>query len=75
MGALVHLDARRRQAPPLASASRGSSVDAPGLVIVLASRPGGVSLIAAARELLLTPAKARELARELVELADDAEAP
>jgi len=45
-----------------------------GFAIALEARPGAVLLIADEVELGLTPEQARELSRDLAELADDAEA-
>jgi len=45
-----------------------------GFAVALQARPGAVSLVTDHIELGLTPAEARELARDLLELADDAEA-
>jgi hypothetical protein len=50
-----------------------------GLALSLVATPGVVTLISASEpdeevELDFTPAQARELARDLLELADDAEA-
>lgn len=45
-----------------------------GFAMVLEAHPGAVLMIADDVELGLTPAQARELGRELLELADDAEA-
>lgn len=45
-----------------------------GFAVVLEAHPGAVLLIADDIELGLTPAQARELGSELLELADDAEA-
>jgi len=44
-----------------------------GFALVLEARPGAVLMVADEIELGLTPEQARELGRELLELADDAD--
>jgi hypothetical protein len=56
---------------------RGDTIPAPPPALpacVLSARPGAVQMITGDWELHMDPAQARELGRELIELADDAEA-
>jgi hypothetical protein len=52
----------------------GGKLRVTGFAVALQASPGAVSLVTDHVELGLTPAEARELARDLLELADDAEA-
>lgn len=65
----------RRPAPKPVPAVPGKTRVRMGFALSLAARPGAVSIVVGDTELWLDPAQARELGRDLVELADDAEAP
>jgi ABC-type branched-subunit amino acid transport system ATPase component len=57
-----------------ASTVPGGKLRVTGFAVALQASPGAVSLVTDHVELGLTPDEARELARDLLELADDAEA-
>ena len=72
MGELVTFrrPARRERSTP----APAGKLRVTGFAVALQASPGAVSLVTDHVELGLTPAEARELARDLLELADDAEA-
>jgi hypothetical protein len=72
MGDLVTF--RRPPRRERSSATPGGKIRVTGFAVALQASPGAVSLVTDHIELGLTPAEARELANDLLELADDAEA-